>query len=58
LLEFKNSELESGGAVRSTGDHTPRQYSFRTSAALTVKLLIIGGSVLAFLWMLDVLLVE
>jgi hypothetical protein len=34
-------------------DYSPRQYSFRTSAAITVKLLAIGGAVLALLWTLD-----
>jgi hypothetical protein len=53
---LKNTEQESTSSFPSAGDHGPRQYSFRTSAALTAKLLIIGGSVLASLWVIDFLL--
>jgi hypothetical protein len=56
LLAFKDTEQESGRSLPSAGDYAPRQYSFRTSAALTAKLLMIGGSVLASLWIIDVLL--
>lgn len=35
----------------SADDYAPNKYSFRTSAALTVKLLIIATSVFVLLWM-------
>ncbi len=56
MIELKNTEQESERSLPCAGDHAPRQYPFRTSVALTAKLLIIAGSVFVFIWMLDVLL--
>jgi signal transduction histidine kinase len=56
LLQVDKIQEESRSSLPSAEDHAPRQYSCRASAALTAKLLVIGGGVLALLWMLDVLL--
>jgi hypothetical protein len=57
LLLSERTKEESRLSPASAEDYAPRQYSFRSSAVMTVKLLIIGGSVFALLWMLDSLLV-
>jgi hypothetical protein len=55
-LEVKDTERQSGNFDSRSEDYAPRQYSYRTSAALTAKLLIIGGAIFALLWVIDVLL--
>ncbi len=51
----EQSQQESTLPAPDAADYAPREYSFRTSVSMTVKLLIIGGSVLTLLWVVDVL---
>ena len=53
LLPFENTQEETRRLSSSAEDYAPREYPLRASAAMTVKLLVIGGGVLGLLWMLD-----
>jgi hypothetical protein len=54
-LSIREQTQQESTAPAPDADYAPREYSFRMSVSMTLKLLIIGGSVLAFLWALDVL---
>ena len=49
----ENLSEENRNEPTGTPDEAPRAYSFRSQVSTTVKLLVISGSVLALLWMLD-----
>ncbi|HZS54246.1 MAG TPA: hypothetical protein VFA65_07565 [Bryobacteraceae bacterium] len=57
LLSVEKNEKEIERSSAAAQDYSPRQYSFRASAILMVKLLAIGGLFLAVLAALDILLV-
>jgi hypothetical protein len=53
LPQFERTPEANPGSRPSAEDYAPKQSSFRSSAVLTVKLLLIGGSLFGLIWTLD-----
>ncbi len=53
---MNNTQNETGNEQPSALDYAPRQYSFRSSLATTVKLLLACGVFVALIWALDLFL--
>ncbi|MDQ2776625.1 MAG: hypothetical protein M3Y57_17160 [Acidobacteriota bacterium] len=53
LSNFERTPEEGRTSLPSTENYALQQNSFRSSAALTIKLLLIGGGLFGLIWMLD-----